>query len=149
MKRIASFFIPSIAALLLISACSSGHDHLDVNGFDVFLDNEIVVSQRGTTLTGNVSVNTGSTSPEMRVVFIDPDGAEMVITDSDYRLEVSSSNEDVLVANRTGLWTFTLQGISAGTAELSIGIMHGSHFDFESRPVPVSVVQTQQVSASN
>lgn len=149
MKRILSFSIFSVVALLLISACSSGHDHLDVNGFDVFIDNEIVVSQRGTTLTGNVSVNTGSTSPEMRVVFVDPDGAEMVITDSDFRLEVTSSNSDILDASRTGLWTFTLQGIAAGTAELSIGIMHGSHLDFESRPVPVTVVQTQQASASN
>jgi uncharacterized protein YcfL len=134
----------TLITLFVLAACSSSDDHLDVAGFDVFMDNEVVVSQRGTTVTGSFNVQAGSSTPEMRVVFLDSDNAVLTITSKDEYLEVISSNTTVLGVTKTGDWTFTLQGVSQGTANLTLGIMHGSHFDFESRLIPVTVQQPAQ-----
>lgn len=136
---------PAIFALLLLfTACSSSHDHLDVAGFDLIMDNEVVLSQRGTTVTGTLTIPAGETTSNIRVDFVDPDNAVMTITGSDYRLELISTNAEVLNFNKTGDWTFTLTGVSQGTASLTVGIMHGSHFDFESRPIPVTVALSER-----
>lgn len=139
-KLLSSFAV----AVLLIAGCSSDHDHADIAGFTVMAGNETVVSQSGTTITGQFNVQAGATTPEMTVTFRDADGHTVSLADPDYRVEVLSSNTDVLTANLTGDTTFTLQGVSTGTANVNINVLHGSHYDFESRPISVSVVAAQQ-----
>ncbi|MCH8495350.1 MAG: hypothetical protein LAT57_06925 [Balneolales bacterium] len=138
-KLISTFAV----AVVLIAGCSSDHDHADIAGFTVMVGNETVVSQSGTTITGQFNVQSGVTTPEMTVNFTDPDGHTVSLDDPDYRLEVASSNTDVLTTNLTGDMTFTLQGVSTGSANVNINVLHGSHYDFESRPISVSVVAAQ------
>lgn len=131
-------------AILLLVGCSSDNDHADIAGFTVMAGNETVVSQSGTTITGQFNVQAGATTPEMTVSFKDADGHTVSLADPDYRVEFISSNTGVLTTNQTGDVTFTMQGVTTGTANVNINVLHGSHYDFESRPISVSVVAAQQ-----
>lgn len=129
----------TITLLVLFVACSSEHDHLDIGGFEVMANNEVIFSQSGTVVTGQVTIPAGTVTDEMTVVFRDADGSALTITDDDYRMEILSDNTQVLSTELTGRWTFRLNGVSQGTAQINVNILHGSHYDFESRPVPANV----------
>lgn len=151
MKKLLKLSVFAVSALFLFTACSDDdhdHDHLDAAGFDVLLNNEVVLSQRGTTVTGTLSIRAGETSPSMTVEFVDAEGHEIHIHDDDYSLGVVSSNQAVATVAVTGM-DFTVQGVTAGTVNLTIGLMHAGHFDYESRPVPVTILEAGTASLSN
>lgn len=117
------------------------HDHMDIAGFRVVLNNEVVAQQNGTTVTGNLSIVQGQASGEMTVEFLDPEGFILNITDNDFRLQVDPVNTSVLTAQAgSGRWGFRLTGITTGSSTITIKLMHGSHADFESRPVSVNIL---------
>ncbi|HAC15638.1 MAG TPA: hypothetical protein DCE78_06810 [Bacteroidetes bacterium] len=116
-------------------------DHEDVAGFQIFLNNSVVASQSGTNVTSSISLAQGVTTSAMRIEFRDPDGDVMIITDEDLYLRVDSSDESVVTTQlvTSADWSFTLTGVSAGQANITVKLMHGDHADFESRPIPVVV----------
>lgn len=146
-------FVPKLLLFTLIVgiisiSCKKAHDedHEDVAGFRIILNNTVVAEQNGTQVTGSISLPQGTTTPEMRLEFRDPDGDIMIITEDDLYLQVNSSNEAIVTAqeSQTTDWAFTLTGISTGSAQITINLMHGDHADFESRPIPVNITAPEQ-----
>lgn len=141
----ASFLI--IIAALIFTGCkkSDHHDHVDAAGFRILMNNEVVAEQTGTVVTGTISIAGAAVSDELTVEFRDPEGHVLTITDDDFSLQVTSSNTSVasVQASSGARWSFRLNGVSVGQAELTISLMHGNHPDFESRPVSVIVIATE------
>lgn len=126
---------------VLFAGCKSAHDddHLDINGFELLLDNQIIASQSGTTVTGTVQITAGLTTGTILVTFVDGDGHALIITDDDFSANIESSNQAVVSVSRVNNFSFTLAGVSEGTAKVTVNLYHGTHKDFESRPVTVNV----------
>jgi hypothetical protein len=137
----------SLFVALVTVSCKKAHDedHEDVAGFQIFLNNSVVASQSGTNVTGTITLTQGTTTSALRVEFRDPDGDVMIISDDDDYLQVDSSNNNVVTSqlDASSDWSFTLSGVSAGQANITIKLMHGDHADFESRPIPVVVSAAQ------
>lgn len=138
-----TLFIP-----LLIVGCKSAHDHdhLDIAGFRIIMDNEVIVQQTGTTISGSVSMVTGEMSSWMKVEFRDPDGHIHIINDPDFSLQVVSSNSNVasIDYSQSDKWSFRINAMSDGQAQLTVNLMHGNHADFESRPFNVTITAPVQ-----
>jgi hypothetical protein len=132
--------IPFAAVVLFFFGCSSGHDHLDVGGFQIMQNNEVIVSQSGTTVTGNLQITGEGHTLPYTVVFRDPEGRILEITDNDYSMEVKSANESMLTTEIQNRWSFILRPHANGTASITISVLHGTHYDFQSRPIPVTIV---------
>lgn len=147
MPSIHKVLLFSLVVALVTVSCKKAHDedHKDVAGFQIFLNNSVVASQSGTNVTGTITLTQGTTTSAMRVEFRDPDGDVMIISDDDYYLQVDSSNNNVVTSqlDASSDWSFTLTGVSAGQANITIKLMHGDHADFESRPIPVVVSAAQ------
>lgn len=137
-----SLLIISLFSILTVSCKKAhDHDHLDVAGFRIIANNEIVAQQSGTTVTGTISIIQGQASSEMTVEFLDPEGFILNINDSDFRLQVDPVNTAaVTVQSGTGRWGFRMTGTSTGSTTVTVKLMHGSHADFESRPVSVNIL---------
>jgi hypothetical protein len=139
-----------IVSLAFVSACNDthDHDHMDIVGFEIRLDNQAIVTQARNPqsgqveVTGRIDVQSGETTPLLTVVFIDPDGHALSITESDFSLNVNPVNTTVMNVHHNPSqtrWGFTVEGKQAGTETIQISLMHGNHADFESRPVTVQV----------
>ena len=147
MPSIHKVLLFSLVVALVTVSCKKAHDedHEDVAGFQIFLNNSVVASQSGTNVTGTITLTQGTTTSAIRVEFRDPDGDVMIISDDDDYLQVDSSNNNVVTSqlDASSDWSFTLTGVSAGQANITIKLMHGDHADFESRPIPVVVSAAQ------
>jgi len=140
----ASFLL--IVAAMVFAGCkkSDSDDHLDIGGFRILMNNEVVAQQAGTAVTGQITLNRGQTTSPMTVEFRDPEGRVLNITDNDLYLRVASSATNVVSTRLTSgsKWSFELTGVASGSANITISLMHGNHADFESRAVPVIVLTT-------
>lgn len=131
---------------MVFSGCkkSDRDDHLDIGGFRILMNNEVVAQQSGTAVTGQITMERGQSSGPMTVEFRNPEGNVLNITDNDLYLQVTSSATAVVSTSMVSgsKWSFSLTGVTSGTANLTISLMHGNHADFESRAVPVIVLTT-------
>ncbi|MFU8860517.1 MAG: hypothetical protein ACNA8K_08840 [Cyclonatronaceae bacterium] len=146
-----SFLIVLIALLTLLSACNDTHDdddHLDIVGLEILLDGQPVVIQARNPQSGQIEVDgtidvvAGETSPMMTVVFKDPDGDNIVITDSDFSIEINPTSTleyNVYHDPSQARWGFMVEGKQEGDGIIQISLLHGIHADFESRPITVQV----------
>lgn len=135
----------AVATLALgLGACkdSTGLDEHgeEVHAMKITLANgtSVTVSETGT-VTGTLTIPTGVAST-FTVTFLDDAGA--VVTDlpaKEYQASVSP-NAGITFA-RTGAFTGTLQGATAGTVTVRFGLFHieESHDDFGPFPVSVTV----------
>jgi hypothetical protein len=136
--------------MALFTACDDTHDddHLDIVGLEIRLDGQTLVTQARNPqsgqieVTGTIDVVSGETTPMLTVVFIDPDGDTLLITDSDFSINVNPANTAVVTIHQNASqarWGFTVEGKQAGTEAIQISLFHGTHADFESRPITVQV----------
>lgn len=143
MTKSIKFVLVALVVSLSVSACKSAHDddHLDIGSFRILSNGEVVAQQNGTTVTGSITLARESTSSVMTLEFRDPEGSVLSITDEDLYLEIDSNNPGVVLAQNSNesRWSFTLTGVSAGSASIVVKLMHGNHADFESRPISVTV----------
>ena len=98
----------------------------------------VTVSETGT-VTGTLTLSAGAATT-VTVTFLDDAGA--VVTDlpaTEYQASVSP-NAGITFA-RTGAFTGTLQGTTAGTVTVRFGLFHidEQHDDFGPFPVPVTI----------
>lgn len=139
---------PLIAIVTLalgLGACtdSTGPDHEhgeEVHAMRITLANgtSVTVSETGT-VTGTLTLSAGAATT-VTVTFLDDAGA--VVTDlpaTEYQASVSP-NAGITFA-RTGAFTGTLQGTTAGTVTVRFGLFHidEQHDDFGPFPVPVTI----------
>ena len=135
----------ALAALTLgLGACtdSTGLDEHgeEVHAMKITLANgtSVTVSETGA-VTGTLTISAGPATT-FTVTFLDDAGA--VVTDlpaAEYQASVSP-NACITFA-RTGAFTGTLQGATAGTVTVRFGLFHvpESHDDFGPFPVPVTI----------
>ena len=139
-----------IVSLAFLTACNDthDHDHMDIVGFEIRQNDQVIVTQARNPqsgeieVTGRIDVQSGETTPLLTVVFIDPDGRPLTITESDFSLNVNPVNTTVINVHHNpsqARWGFTVEGKQAGTETIQISLMHGNHADFESRPVTIQV----------
>jgi hypothetical protein len=150
MFRNVSSLIVLILSFTLLTACDETHDddHLDIVGLEIRLDGQVLVTQARNPqsgqieVTGTIDVVSGETTPMLTVVFIDPDGDAIQITDSEFSIDFNPSNTAVVTIQHNATqarWGFTVEGKQAGTEVIQISLFHGTHADFESRPITVQV----------
>ena len=129
------------------------HDegHTDAEGFVLEDGSQTIVYRQfmGAVTINNLSVVVGNTK-ELRVHFLDDDGAEIEHDDDEHETEeselqvtVTSGAEFATVVveehDDTGSTTeehhemaLEITGVSAGTTSFSLALMHGTHADYES-----------------
>ena len=128
-------------------------DHTDAEGF--VLENEsgteVYKEFEGAIVTNNLTLSVGDTL-ELSVHFLDHDGDEIQHEEEEGEedeLSVSGFNVDVAIVSveeheETGMdhheMAIYVIGVSAGTTEFKLELMHGDHADYTStNNVPVTV----------
>lgn len=146
--------IPLLSLLLLAlfaAACDSNpveedhDDHAEVEGMILTADGTELYHARGTESSGRITVAAGSTTDLITVQFLDHDGDPIHTEDLDagfsFGWEVTGADLIDVVPEAGGAYAFRLQGRTAGSTTLKVGLKHaGEHFDF-SREVPVDVTE--------
>ncbi len=116
-----------------------GDDHAEVFAFDLLVNNVVVASQTGTTVTGSIGVGVGS-SAVVTVRLKDDTGSEITEWEDEVTLEVVSADAATVSVTEisTAQRSFRLTGAAEGSTTITLMLMHGGHADFESRPIVVS-----------
>jgi hypothetical protein len=137
--------------IFFIAGCSDPHDddHMDIVGFEIRQENNAVIVTQARNpqtgeieVTGQIDVLQGMITDLLTVVFIDPDGHDLVITDSDFSLGINPVNTPAITIYHDASqarWGFMVEGKQVGDETISISLYHGDHADFESRPVTIEV----------
>ena len=128
-------------------------DHTDAEGFVLENESETEVYKEfeGAIVTNNLTLSVGDTL-ELSVHFLDNDGDEIQHEDEEREedeLSVSGFNADVAFVSveeheETGMdhheMAIHVIGVSAGSTEFKLELMHGDHADYTStNNVPVTV----------
>ena len=125
-------------------------DHTDAEGF--VLENEsgteVYKEFEGAIVTSNLTLSVGDTL-EISVYFLDHGGDEIEHENEDDKLSVSGFNADVAVVSveeheETGMdhheMALEIIGVSAGSTEFKLELMHDEHADYTStNNIPVTV----------
>lgn len=86
-------------------------------------------------------------------LFIDEDGNEFIPDEPEVSLGLEISDTNIIeIEQQDGeLWEFHVVGRNAGTATLTLQLMHDGHPDFESPAIEIEVVQSTaaKLSAGN
>ena len=140
--------------ILFTTGCEdddNDHDHhTDAEGFVLKSESgtEVYKEFEGAIVTNNLTLSVGDTL-EISVHFLDHGGDEIEHEDEDDKLSVSGFNADVAVVSveeheETGSdhheMALEIIGVSAGSTEFKLELMHGDHADYTStNNVPVTV----------
>ena len=127
------------------------HDHhTDAEGFVLKSESgtEVYKEFEGAIVTNNLTLSVGDTL-EISVHFLDHGGDEIEHEDEDDKLSVSGFNADVAVVSveeheETGSdhheMALEIIGVSAGSTEFKLELMHDEHADYTStNNIPVTV----------
>lgn len=150
MEAITRLLFLSFSVVLILQGCDWVDDdheaHTDAEGFQIVLDDRVVVQWRENVITGSVplEVSTGQTQ-NFSIRFLDHDGhvveADHIDANTVMTVELSDPTLAGLLVDEANPWSFSLTGKKAGDTELRIGLRHGpDHFDFTPRAIPVRVV---------
>lgn len=145
--RTASFLVSAtlLLAIFTIQGCSENpvteEHHSEPVGLVVLKGGEEIVRVEGSTVTGSFELTTGELSPHYVLKFIDEDGDLFVPDDHDFTPYATVGNETMLQVERDDPddWDFHLRGLEEGVTSLKLGIFHGSHTDYVSPEITVSI----------
>ncbi len=88
---------------------------------------------------GEIIVDEGASLVGAAVSFLDPDGAEFVPQGGE-TLGIEVANQAIALLAPVGdPWSFTVQGLAAGSTTAVFTIQHEGHIDFTSGAIPVQV----------
>ena len=140
--------------ILFTTGCEdddNDHDHhTDAEGFVLKSESgtEVYKEFEGAIVTNNLTLSVGDTL-EISVHFLDHGGDEIEHEDEDDKLSVSGFNADVAVVSveeheETGSdhheMALEIIGVSAGSTEFKLELMHDEHADYTStNNIPVTV----------
>lgn len=132
-----------LTLLLVVSACKKHDDHDDheeVAGFKLVRNSTVIAQQNGTVVTGSITLSLAGTNAPIMVVFIDEDGHDITELEEEVTLLVEVASTAVATVQAgPGEWQFSLTPQATGSTTIVVNLMHGTHKDFESRTVPVTV----------
>ncbi|MDG5766252.1 hypothetical protein QA596_02155 [Balneolales bacterium ANBcel1] len=133
--------------LLLLNACSDGHDHHYAPiGIVLSVDGDMLASQEQHTITyadgEAISIPAGATTETITVQFLSDDSTPFTPEHSGYSLRYDIENTDILevahpVDNNS--WALRLTGSQAGTTTIQFELWHDGHSDFTSAAFQVAV----------
>jgi hypothetical protein len=101
----------------------------------------ITVSDNGTVTGGPIAI-TATGTVTVSAQFLRDDGTpDPLVTDALFQLNADPANAGIVTFSRTGAFTGTLTGVSAGSTTIEFSLFHISegHEDFGPFPVPVEV----------
>lgn len=134
---------------LALAACSDStgpdDDHHEPAGLRATLGGQVVVSVNpARQVTGSFSVAAGITSGPITVEFLDEDGDVIAVDDEEYLgVEVDTPARLTITQNPAGSFTIQLVGVTAGTTNIRLKLMHGvppgGHADYISPNIGVTV----------
>lgn len=128
------------AGSVYMMACSTGHSHIDANGVVLTIDGEEIARQDGTTVTythGNaITLERGTPSGMIMVQFINDNNELFTPEGSDYFLELTFSNPEILtiMGEAENGWGVQLNPQQTGQTDIQFEIFHVDHSDYTSRP---------------
>jgi len=130
-----------LSLILIFTSCKKHHDdHAEVSGFKLLRNSTVIAQQNGTVVTGNVTLSLAGTNAPITVVFLDEDGHDITEMEEEVSLLVQVGSAAVATVQAgPGKWEFNLNPQATGTTTLVVNLMHGTHKDFESRNVTVTV----------
>ncbi len=137
------------------SASSEEETHPEAVGVVLYLNGDLIVEKYPSQdLINNFpTIDEGNETALISTLFIDEDGNEFIPDEPEVSLgfEISDSNIIEIEQHEGELWEFHVKGLQAGTATLTLQLMHDDHPDFESPAIEIEVVQTTaaKLSAGN
>lgn len=143
-------FRPIATALVLLpalalGACSSTTDEQsepEVSSMRLTIGAQtITVSETGTVTGGPIAITANGTVT-VSAAFLRADGsADPVVTAAQFQLNADPADAGVVTFTRTGSFSGTLTGVSAGSTTIEFSLFHiaEGHEDFGPFPVPVEV----------
>jgi hypothetical protein len=149
MKRIWSLarlaLVPLVCFILPFSltACSDDdeemmEEHAEADGLILRLGGSSIAMVDGAAVTGGIAVPTGGATQAIDIAFLDEDGDEFT-PDEEMTLDVTVADTGGATDTQVDLWSFRLNGVSAGSTTLTVTIIHEGHSDYTSPAIPVTV----------
>ena len=135
-----------LAATATLAACgddSTGpddHDHHEAVGLVILGEGPapLVTVNAARQVTGGLTVGAGA-GTHFEVFFVDEDGDRFQLEDDDeHSLGWVVANESVAEIHAHGDH-LDLEGVAAGGTTVVFSIMHGSHSDYDSPAIPITV----------
>lgn len=142
--------LTALTALAVLSACgdSTGpddDDHHEPAGLRASISGAVAVSVNAARqVTGTFTVGAAQSTQPISVVFLDEEGDPLTPDDDEYlRIEIDGTATASATQNPGGAFTFTLNGLVAGTTTMRLSLMHGTfpggHADYVSPNLTVVV----------
>lgn len=139
-----------LSALTVLAACgdSTGpdDDHHEPAGLRATISGTVAVSVNAARqVTGTFTVGAGQSTQPIAVVFLDEEGDPIVPEPGGDYLRIDIDGPATANATQTpgGAFTFTLNGLVAGTTTMRLSLMHGTfpggHPDYVSPNITVVV----------
>jgi hypothetical protein len=116
-------------------------DHMEPVGFFLRESGATLVTYQNATVTGSVTVAAGAETGLISVVFVNEENEEFTPEGDEYALNLSTTSSAFEFEQHAedGKWRFHIKGITAGSGEFVLRLMHGDHADFISKAIPVTV----------
>jgi len=117
-------------------------EHAEAEGLIITSPTDTVFIYKEGTVTGTLQIKTGQTSPMLTVQFYDADG-DVFQPDTDHHqlgYEISNTSFLQLIEQTGTPWQFVLKGLTVGSTNFRIKILHEGHDDFVSGLMPVTVI---------
>lgn len=135
---------------MAISSCKNDvheqGDHDEAIGLFVKNNAETVVEYRApNNPIGGISVSVNNQTDLLTVTFIAADNDEFTPIDTQFNLGYETTDPTVFEMIQSaddGKWRFRIKGLKVGTASLVLKLNHNDHADFRSKPITVSVSES-------
>ncbi len=135
------------AGILTFSACESAVDveeeeHAEPEGVQLIVNGSVAASYDGDTQswTGGITVHVGESTELIEVRFVDHDGDEIHL-EEEFGLGVEIADDAVLSweLDTSAEFGGRFHGVSVGSTEVTIQLLHGGHPDYIAAPVTMQV----------
>lgn len=156
-KLLSIIILASFLAVACDNPVNNDEEHPEAEGFVLTSSGVEIVRYEGGefafndnseyTHDGQVHVPEGQETPLVRIDFLDPDGNEFSPEDDGSSLDWQIADETIAEIEQheeDGKWRFHIRGIEEGETTIRFILMHGDHADFESLPMPVEVVHSDE-----
>lgn len=103
---------------------------------------QLLVSVNNDNVTGSLSISSGTTTQKMTLEFVDENGVHFQPAVPPHSLKIDISDSNVISAtipDTTEPWTFQLNALSTGNAQVTIKIMHDDSVGKEFVPLNIVV----------
>jgi hypothetical protein len=135
----------AIVLIMALAACDNpvedDDDHADAEALALFLNGEEIVTVAEGVVTGAIALPVGSQTNLITIEFRDHDGDEIHDEDLDDGFSLGWVVGDASIATfaQEGRWGFRITGVTVGTTQLTLHLLHSGHPDFTTPPIPVEV----------